>query len=938
MSLTQKNLEEILCEESLSEFIGVYDYAHDENDNGIFYCQNGYRGFAYIIEPSAYANLKDHKTLVSYFDLELPVGSVIQIINMPSRNLYPIFEFYSNARNSYDKVREPERLKMQNSRRIDWLKKSIDKGLINNSFEFYPKNWISLAVVMIPEKGKKKKYITDSEILSYQNKALSKLHYFSPKVASPQDIIRFLSEVLEPHKKEWLSGWDRETPINKQVTSSSTTYIDNDDGTFTVFDKRDKENKYHYSVLTTKKFPDMLNVAVTQNLFLENFEDKSDEPYMKNPFFTCVSIVIEDKQKERNSLQVKSKNNQYQASMLKDGLRFFPKLMEIEKEAQVLDYLITNRNETIYRMQFSIVVMSDSKSKLENQVSLIESNFGKKNWELQVECDMAIPVFLYSLPFNFDIRYKEMSDRFKTTLRSNNAAATPLLNDSKGSYGRHPLMIQFGQTGQVQFFDNFNTIGNANVVVAAGSRSGKTFYMLEYAKSSLELGRMVRIIEAGRSFEGLSQEYGGKYLSFKDEDNVCLNFFTDAKTINEGKELHPEEVTTIIPLIGLMIGRQLISSNDDDFDAQSTSDNTIISSYIEQAVKNAYKSQLRQTGLADVRNQLVTIFKTIEKNENFTDDRLRDVITALSPYSEESGVYYSYFNGPRNIYFSDNPLVVFELNDLKNKDEKLMFVVLMALIKIVANEFYGEEFEDILKALICDEAWMLLDNQFIASFLIRVWRTIAKHKGCGISISQDINLYFKNKDMEAIYDNSTYKIFLRQSPEQLDRLSAENKLSNDKFFLDKLKGLKSQAGYFSEMLVKVEESYFLSRIIYDKFSFYLYSTPDKVPYFSEIRKKFDLQKNETAFLFAYIDENPEKSFEEAYEELLYEKGIKVRENKNDSDVKIIPENEMPQIEIKEVSEVEIGIKEDDIIDLSMSDEIGVLSKIKRVIVNIFKKN
>lgn len=131
-----------------------------------------------------------------------------------------------------------------------------------------------------------------------------------------------------------------------------------------------------------------------------------------------------------------------------------------------------------------------------------------------------------------------------------------------------------------------------------------------------------------------------------------------------------------------------------------------------------------------------------------------------------------------------------------------MFVVLMALIKIVINEFYGEEYEDILKALICDEAWMILDNPFIASFLIRVWRTIGKHKGCGISISQDINLYFKNKDMEAIYDNSTYKIFLKQDPEQLDRLSNENKISSDSFFLEKLKSLKSQAGYFAEMLVK----------------------------------------------------------------------------------------------------------------------------------------
>lgn len=939
MSLTKKNLEEILCEEPISEFINVYDYAKDEKENGIFYCQNGYRGFAYIIEPNAFGCLPDHKTLVSFFDLELPVNSAIQILNLPSQNLLGIFEYYMNARTAYNNIKEPEKLKIQNRRRFEWLKNSRKNGLINDKFEIYPKNWITLAVVMIPEKNNKKRFIKDEEIISFKNRAYSKLYYFSPIEAKPKDINRFLNEILEPFKDSWSSHWDSETPINEQVVSSSTKFVDNDDGTFMIYDVKNKAKATNVSVLTTKKFPRSLNVGITQNLFLENFEDKTDEPYIKTPYFTCVSIVIEDKLKEKNSLQAKSKNNQWQVKLLKEGIRFFPKMQEINAESEYLDFLITNHNESIYRMQFSIVVMSDDKRKLEEQISAIESNFAKKNWELQVESDMAIPVFLYSLPFQFDLRYKDLSKRFKTNMRSNNAAATPLLNDSKGSHGNTPLMLHFGRTGQVQFFDNFNNNGNANMVVAAGSRSGKTFWMLEYAASSIAAGRMVRIIEAGRNSEALVQEYGGKFLAFQDDDNSCLNFFTDAKTIHDGKELHPEEVMTIIPLIGLMIGRKLISSNDDDYNPQGDSDNVIIGSYIEHAVKKAYKSELRQTGLKHVREQLMAIFELEIQENNNTDERLRDVITALKPYATEDGVYYKYFNGPRNIYFSDNSLVVFELNDLKNKDEKLMFVVLMALIKIVANEFYGEEYEDILKALICDEAWMILDNPFIASFLIRVWRTIGKHKGCGISISQDINLYFKNKDMEAIYDNSTYKIFLKQDPEQLDRLSKENKISSDSFFLEKLKSLKSQAGYFAEMLVKIENTFFISRIIYDKFSFYLYSTPDKVQYFTEIRKKYGLQKNETAFMFAYIDNNPHKTFDEAYEELLFEKGIKVREKKIvETVVKITEKEETIKIE-EQLEPIIENVDENNNISNSLI-ELGIVKKfnIFEKIKNIFKLN
>jgi hypothetical protein len=44
MSITQNNWRALLEEETLSEFINVVDYAKKDSieDEGIFYCQNGY--------------------------------------------------------------------------------------------------------------------------------------------------------------------------------------------------------------------------------------------------------------------------------------------------------------------------------------------------------------------------------------------------------------------------------------------------------------------------------------------------------------------------------------------------------------------------------------------------------------------------------------------------------------------------------------------------------------------------------------------------------------------------------------------------------------------------------------------------------------------------------------------------------------------------------
>ena len=75
------------------------------------------------------------------------------------------------------------------------------------------------------------------------------------------------------------------------------------------------------------------------------------------------------------------------------------------------------------------------------------------------------------------------------------------------------------------------------------------------------------------------------------------------------------------------------------------------------------------------------------------------------------------------------------------------------------------------------------------------------------------------------------------------------------------------------MLVQIENSFFISRIITDRFSFYLYSTPEKVPNFNEVMKKLDIKKNETAYIFSLVDTYKGMTIEKAYEILLIEKGV-----------------------------------------------------------------
>jgi hypothetical protein len=149
--------------------------------------------------------------------LELPINSAIQIVSFPSRNLEAIFESYYAAHLDYGKVKEKERLQKHNENRLRWLKQSIKNGLINDRYQFYPKNWVTVATVMVPEFDLKSgREVSDSDVFSLKSKALSKLSELNPRELQPGDLIKIMSELTEPFKNSWSSEYDENIEINKQ--------------------------------------------------------------------------------------------------------------------------------------------------------------------------------------------------------------------------------------------------------------------------------------------------------------------------------------------------------------------------------------------------------------------------------------------------------------------------------------------------------------------------------------------------------------------------------------------------------------------------------------------------------------------------------------------------------------------------------------------------
>ena len=76
----------------------------------------------------------------------------------------------------------------------------------------------------------------------------------------------------------------------------------------------------------------------------------------------------------------------------------------------------------------------------------------------------------------------------------------------------------------------------------------------------------------------------------------------------------------------------------------------------------------------------------------------------LYPYTEK-GTYGRFFNGPANIDLSD-PLVVVELEELKERKDLQSVIVQMVILQITNSVYLGDRKTP--SCLILDEAWDML--------------------------------------------------------------------------------------------------------------------------------------------------------------------------------------------------------------------------------------
>ncbi|MGB0989254.1 MAG: TraC family protein [Halarcobacter sp.] len=871
--LTRENLQEILERETISEFLNLENYAQSDNEVGVFYCRNGYRGYCFEIFPPAKPTYSLHDDILGMYSQALPSDAAIQITHLPSRNIKKFFDLFENTHKNPQGLTNPENVINLIKNNVKWMTNAINNSLIKNrAMVLRPRNYRTIVTVMIPQRHNKK-MIKDSGIVDFALKTKNRLKPFAPKALNADEMLTVLNEMLRPNESD-CNRWDTKYNENKalflQILSSSDTieYDSNDNGYIEI--KNRHGEKTYATVLTTKSFPNYMTVDVGQGLFF-NANGKEPKNQFSCPYFINSTTHIVSKESIKKKEENKARGNMYQAEMVGEkGMKYFQNLKRRAAEAEEL-LTVLSGNESISKTQWTLCMFANTKEELAENVEAAITEFEKKDWILQQEVEIAVPMLLYSLPFQFDLDYKKWSQKFDTTLKSNTTVLAPAYADFASFGTAQRGMPLFGRQGQIQYFDPFDkTFPGNNAVVAAPTRSGKTFWATHFIASSLALGRKIVFIELQETLAGVVEAFGGKYIRFDEKRKICVNFFTDIKLSGDGKSIHNDAMIMIIPLIGLMMQKKLIAGSEDP---NRTSETAVLSSYIETAVNSAFADKGTNTGMYEVNEELKKIAQAKIK-EGARDSRLDDAIIALKPYSTPDGTYYPYFNGQKTEYFNDNNFVVLGLSALQDKGA-LFDIVLMALTQSVTNEYFMPQNASIEKLLIVDEAWSILSNPIFAHFMIKVWRTLNKFNGAGISISQDISQYFDPNapELEALFNNSTYKIYFRQDGDVVDRLVKDKKLPENQLFIKDLKSLRTVTGEYSETMIYTNDGYTISRTISSKYSFYLYSNRDGAPEVYKMMDKFNISKHQASWILEFVDIHQLNSLDLAIEAYDFEYGV-----------------------------------------------------------------
>lgn len=770
--------------ETQREFLETYHiqdllpYETYDSINQIFINKDSV-GFVIETKPMVGCSEDNQTEIGAIFQNILPEGGSLQCMMWADPRVGNIMGHWEEARKGKGEV-----LEYLAKQRVNFLKNQVFKGGDNQTFRNF--RCFFAYSEPIEKRGLTKRKEKEVQTLKLQLLRVFKTLQLPASVWTPEDLINTLDgiinyqETCDNSKKKW----NKYQEISDQISSSETSIQVDKKGL--IFNKGD----YLVKTYQLKSEPDYWNLHMMGELIGDPFRDTAR---INTPFLIHYGVHVPPQGMASNKLLMGQDYLEMQAKS-KLGKKL-PGIQDKYKEVEYLRHQIS-KGERIVKTRFTVSLFGSPDEVGEAQ-EVLKSIYRVRQWVIEEETYTQFPAFLSTLPMTWGNGMgKDLTQqkKLKTTVSTEPSNLIPLQGEWLGT--KSPSMILVGRRGQIFNWSPFDCEGgNYNVCVAGYAGSGKSVFMQELMASTLGIGGKVFVLDVGRSFEKTCKLLGGQYIEFSTKSDISLNPFTMID--EENQSVIDDNLAMLRPIFSIMA-------------APTQGTNDAENGLLSQAIHEAWKQKRTKATVTDVAEWLTS----------HSNPRAKELGIKLYPYTKD-GAYGRYFNKPANINY-DKPIVVIELDELKERKDLQDVVLQMFMIQITNSMILGGR--KIPFHIMMDECWDLLSSDHCKGFIEMLARKLRKYRGSLVLGTQSVSDFYKNPAALAAFENSQHMCLLAQKSEAIKNLSASGKIDMDPMMEEYFSSVKTEQGKYSEVMLYGPHGYAIGRLLLDPYSLILYST------------------------------------------------------------------------------------------------------------------
>lgn len=738
-------------------------------------------GFAFLCEPLTFGDEKIQDRVTELFNQLFPEETTLQFILFRSPDVESKLASMMTLRDGF---RHPlltnvvrERIKFLRQFTTEKLVIKSKRGTYDNGLVQDTKLIITVKIPLVnpqPTKSEMEKVSHLQEKVDSSLRAIG----LQPQNMDADKLIRTMSTMLNwGENASWREGgaaWEHDKTIADQVFDYGTE-IRVDKNSLMLGDQ-------HVRVLSAKKMPP---AAYFGNAMSYVGDISGGNSSVRENYMIVTNVFYPATQKTKDRLETKRKItvNQAYGPMLK----MVPVLAEKKGDFDVM-YDAIGDGASVLQVSYSAIIFAPTRERANSAATSMASFWKENRFTVLEDKFVSLPLFLNGLPLCTDRKAVRHLKRYKTMTSKQAAVLAPIFGEWKGTGTFHAALMS--RNGQLMSASLHDSDTNKNLVVAAESGSGKSFWANELLVSYMSEGAQVWVIDAGKSYQNLNEVLEGDFLQFNDQTNICLNPFPLVK-------VYADEEDALVTLVATM-----------------ASEKGLLSEFQKACLKRIMSE------LWDIHAQDLKIDHIAEVCLQNDDQRVRDIGSQLYMFTSQ-GNYGKYFAYDNNVRFT-NPFTVLELDELQGRKHLRQVVLLQLIYQIQQEVFLGEPNRK--KICFIDEAWDLLKEGEVATFIEHAYRKFRKYGGSVIIATQSINDLYENAVGRAIAENSSSMHLLGQTAETVESVKKSGRLTMSEGGFNLLRTVNTVAGVYSEIFIKSKAGTGVGRLIVGEYPKLMYST------------------------------------------------------------------------------------------------------------------